>query len=108
MEYCPGGELFEEIANRGKFTESDSCIILRQVLSAVKHLHDKNIAHRDLKPENILLDDKGYIKLADFGLAKLASESNSFCGTPEYISPEMLLGIGHDQAVDWWALGVLM
>jgi calcium-dependent protein kinase len=58
MEYCPGGELFEEISNRGKFTESDSCVILRQVLSAVKHLHDKNIAHRDLKPENIIFVNK--------------------------------------------------
>jgi calcium/calmodulin-dependent protein kinase I len=58
MEYCPGGELFEEISNRGKFTEIDSCLILRQVLSAVKHLHDKNIAHRDLKPENIIFVNK--------------------------------------------------
>ena len=64
--------------------------------------------YRDLKPENILIDEKGYIKLADFGLAKLGAESNSFCGTPEYISPEMLLGIGHDQTLDWWALGIMM
>lgn len=64
--------------------------------------------YRDLKPENILLDRDGYIKLSDFGLAKLAKESNTFCGTPEYISPEMLLGTQHDHTADWWALGVLI
>jgi len=61
-----------------------------------------------LKPENILLDHQGYIMLSDFGLAKQAKESNTFCGTPEYIPPEMLLGTGHDHTVDWWALGILI
>lgn len=55
-----------------------------------------------------MIDETGYLRLADFGLAKLAKESNSFCGTPEYISPEMLLGTGHDHTLDWWALGILM
>jgi len=72
------------------------------------YLHKSNIIYRDLKPENILIDENGYILLADFGLAKLGSESNSFCGTPEYLSPEMLLGTGHDKSLDWWALGILM
>lgn len=61
-----------------------------------------------MKPENILIDERGYIRLADFGLAKLARESNSFCGTPEYLAPEMLLGTGHDHTLDWWALGILI
>ena len=79
-----------------------------QIAIALGHLHKSQILYRDLKPENILIDSQGYIKLADFGLAKMARESNSFCGTPEYISPEMLLGLGHDHTVDWWALGILM
>ena len=80
-------------------------------------MHKQNILYRDLKPENILVDEDGYIKLADFGLAKIAIESNSFCGTPEYlcnapylnfIAPEMIMGSGHDHTIDWWALGILM
>jgi serine/threonine protein kinase len=64
--------------------------------------------YRDLKPENILIDEDGYIKLADFGLAKNAVTSNTFCGTPAYISPEMLLGNFHDHTTDWWSLGILI
>lgn len=67
-----------------------------------------NIMYRDLKPENILVQADGYLKLSDFGLAKQATVSNTFCGTPEYISPEMLLGTGHTYTSDWWALGVLI
>ena len=64
--------------------------------------------YRDLKPENILVSKDGYLRLSDFGLAKMAKKSNTFCGTPEYISPEMLLGTGHDKTSDWWALGILI
>lgn len=76
-------------------------------------MHESKIIYRDLKPENILLDSDGYIKLADFGLAKIVNdqaneEPNSFCGTPEYLSPEMILGSGHDNTLDWWALGILI
>ena len=84
---------------------------------ALGYLHKSKILYRDLKPENILVDENGYIKLADFGLAKMAVESNSFCGTPEYLcilfvnkklAPEMIIGSGHDHTLDWWALGILM
>jgi serine/threonine protein kinase len=66
--------------------------------------------YRDLKPENILITEDGYLKLADFGLAKMLGEgaANSFCGTPEYLSPEMINGSGHDLTIDWWTLGVLI
>lgn len=75
-------------------------------------MHQCNIYYRDLKPENILLASDGYIMLADFGLAKIISkddkyEPNSFCGTPSYLAPEMILGEGHDHTIDWWALGIL-
>ena len=70
-------------------------------------MHLSQILYIDLKPENILMDSDGYIKLSDFGLSKQAVESNTFCGTPEYIAPEILSGKGHSYTADWWALGVL-
>ena len=79
---------------------------------AFGYLHDSKVIYRDLKPENILIDVDGYIKLADFGIAKIMQdfdeEPNSFCGTPEYLSPEIINGSGHDFTVDWWSLGVLI
>ena len=78
---------------------------------AIGYLHMKGIAHRDLKLENILVDEDGYIKIIDYGLAKMLSEdqeATSFCGTPEYLAPEMIEQSGHDKTVDWWALGVLI
>ena len=75
--------------------------------TALYYLHSFGVAHRDLKPENILMGADGYIMLSDFGLSKMAVESNTFCGTPEYIAPEIITGQGHDHTADWWALGVL-
>ena len=78
---------------------------------AIGYLHMKGIVHRDLKLENILIDEDGYIKIIDYGLAKMLSddqETSSFCGTPEYLAPEMVSQSGHDKAVDRWALGILI
>jgi len=77
---------------------------------ALGYLHESKIIYRDLKPENILITEDGYIKLADFGLAKMVGDkiANSFCGTPEYLAPEMVNGTGHDRTLDWWTLGVLI
>lgn len=87
---------------------------------AIGYLHSQGIAHRDLKLENILLDQTGYLRIIDYGLAKMIAEgiylwltlsddlATSFCGTPEYLAPEMVSHAGHDKNVDWWALGVLM
>lgn len=78
---------------------------------AIGYLHMKGIVHRDLKLENILIDQDGYIKIIDYGLAKMLGENQettSFCGTPEYLAPEMVNQSGHDRGVDWWALGILV
>jgi CRP-like cAMP-binding protein len=80
-----------------------------QVLLAFGHIHSKQIAYRDLKPENLVLDSDGYIKIVDFGLAKVVDGKTwTLCGTPDYLAPEIILNEGHDKAVDYWALGVLI
>ena len=74
-----------------------------------EYLHDKNIIYRDLKPENILIDEDGYLKLTDFGFAKVCeTRTYTLCGTPEYLAPEIIMGHGHNHGVDWWALGILL
>lgn len=83
-----------------------------ELLCALEHLHKFNVVYRDLKPENILLDFTGHIALCDFGLCKLgmseSEKTNTFCGTPEYIAPELLESRGYTKTVDWWTLGVLL
>jgi serine/threonine protein kinase len=108
MDYVPGGEFFSYMQQIRRFKQSQVAFYAAQIALALGYLHSSDIIYRDLKPENILLDQQGYIVLSDFGLAKQAKESNTFCGTPEYISPEMLLATGHDHTVDWWALGILI
>jgi len=109
-----GGELFTHLSSKKRFPESLVKFYAAQIALALGYLHKSKIYYRDLKPENILLGLDGYILLADFGLARINSEfdegqmPNSFCGTPEYISPEMIEGSGHDHTLDWWALGVLI
>lgn len=78
-------------------------------------LHAKGVIYRDLKPENVLIGNDGYLKITDFGLSKTGLDSQrkgektySFCGTPEYLAPEIIEGIGHDKSVDWWSLGAIL
>lgn len=110
MNFVKGGELFKHLTDVRRFDEDRAKFYGAQVALALGYLHSSKILYRDLKPENILISEDGYIKLADFGLAKLLGDevANSFCGTPEYLSPEMINGTGHDHTLDWWALGVLI
>jgi serine/threonine protein kinase len=112
MNFIKGGELFRHLSRVKRFSEEQARFLIAQVALALGHLHKKNILYRDLKPENILFNEDGYLLLADFGLAKMTASkkdmTNSFCGTPEYLSPEMIIGNGHDHTVDWWTLGILL
>jgi len=111
MKFVKGGELFRHLVEVRKFPEPTAKFFAAQVALALAHLHSKKIIYRDLKPENVLLGEDGYLLVADFGLAKFVQDgelANSFCGTAEYLAPEMLIGNGHDYSVDWWALGILI
>jgi serine/threonine protein kinase len=90
FEFMAGGDLFYHIKNCKKFDETRTRFYAAQVILALEFLHKKKIIYRDLKPENILMDKNGYIKLSDFGLSKQAALTDTFCGTPDYIAPEIL------------------
>ncbi len=111
MKFMRGGELYTLLSKEKRFSESRAKFYAAQIILALAHLHNNKIIYRDLKPENILLDEDGYICLADFGLARFLEEDKkamSFCGTPEYMAPEIITGEGHNRAADWWSLGVLL
>ena len=110
MKFVRGGELFMHLRKARNFAEPRAKFYAMTVALALGHLHTKNIIYRDLKPENILMEEDGYICLTDFGLAKILDQNEqaySFCGTPEYLAPEILEERGHAFPVDWWALGIL-
>lgn len=112
MESCLGGELWTILRDRGYFDEPTTRFYTSCVIEAFDYLHSRNIIYRDLKPENMLLDRFGYVKLTDFGFAKKlhppGRKTWTFCGTPEYVAPEVILNRGHDYSADYWSLGVLM
>ncbi|KDR12116.1 cGMP-dependent protein kinase, isozyme 2 forms cD4/T1/T3A/T3B isoform X2 [Zootermopsis nevadensis] len=111
MEACLGGELWTILRDKGHFDDSTTRFYTACVVEAFDYLHSRNIIYRDLKPENLLLDVNGYVKLVDFGFAKKLQQGRktwTFCGTPEYVAPEVILNRGHDISADYWSLGVLM
>ncbi|KAL7540062.1 hypothetical protein ACHAXR_009833 [Thalassiosira sp. AJA248-18] len=109
IECVIGGEFFSHLRNAVKFNNQTAKFFAAHVVLIFEHLHAKDIIYRDLKPENLLLDKEGYLKITDFGFAKIVSfKTYTLCGTPEYIAPEVLLNKGHGKGVDWWTLGILM
>jgi len=112
LEYLSGGSLFELLSKQKSLTEDSVRFYAAEITLALEDLHCRNIVYRDLKPENILVDLNGHIKLTDFGLSKQGvisgTKAYTTCGTAEYLAPEMLLGKGHDHAVDWWSLGCIL
>ncbi|XP_016417193.1 cGMP-dependent protein kinase 1a isoform X3 [Sinocyclocheilus rhinocerous] len=111
MEVCLGGELWTILRDRGNFDDSTTRFYTACVVEAFAYLHSKGIIYRDLKPENLILDHRGYAKLVDFGFAKkigFGKKTWTFCGTPEYVAPEIILNKGHDISADYWSLGILM
>lgn len=112
-DYMSGGELFWHLQKEGRFGEDRAKFYIAELVLALEHLHDNDIVYRDLKPENILLDANGHIALCDFGLSKANlnndGTTNTFCGTTEYLAPEVLLDeTGYTKMVDFWSLGVLI
>lgn len=112
LAFVNGGELFHHLLREQRFNEERARFYSAELLLALEHLHDLDVVYRDLKPENILLDYTGHIALCDFGLCKLnmkdSDMTNTFCGTPEYLAPEILNGQGYNKVIDWWTLGVLL
>ncbi|RDW89070.1 kinase-like protein [Coleophoma cylindrospora] len=112
-DYMSGGELFWHLQKEGRFDEKRAKFYIAELILALQHLHMHDIVYRDLKPENILLDANGHIALCDFGLSKANltknATTNTFCGTTEYLAPEVLLDeAGYTKMVDFWSLGVLV
>eukprot|EP00026_Physarum_polycephalum_P005284 Phypoly_transcript_05316.p1 GENE.Phypoly_transcript_05316~~Phypoly_transcript_05316.p1 ORF type:complete len:495 (+),score=67.53 Phypoly_transcript_05316:333-1817(+) len=112
MDYISGGELFDLLEARGKLTEDEARFFAAQIVLAIGFLHEHDIIYRDLKPENCLLDMRGDLCLIDFGLSKEGIQDDdsatSFCGSLQYMAPEILCGNSYGKVVDWWALGVIL
>lgn len=110
LELLPGGELMTILEMKRGLPEEWVKFYSASVLLAYTEFHEKNVAYRDLKPENLVLDSRGYCVVVDLGLAKQLADgpTYTFCGTPDYIAPELIRGTGYNWAVDYWALGVLL
>ena len=117
LENCAGGEMFDRIVEKEKYSEHEARVAFFQIITALDYCHGKGVVHRDLKPENLLYSDgteDAALKIADFGLARLFSDEKhmemmtTMCGTPGYVAPEILKGLKYDSSVDIWSAGVIL
>ena len=112
LDFCSGGELFFLLRKIKRMNEQQAAFYFAEICLGMFYLHKKRIIYRDIKPENILLDCEGHIRIADFGLSKPNMNeldvAYSFCGSPEYMAPEMLLKAGHNFQLDLYCLGALL
>ena len=111
IDFLNGGELFTYLRKEQRFAENRARFYAAEMIVAIGALHSRDIIYRDLKPENVLLDGEGHIRITDFGLSKQGVKQTdrtySFCGTPEYLAPEIIKASGHSWAADWWSLGAI-
>jgi len=112
MPLVSGGELFDKIVEKGFYCERDASTVIKNVIHAIQYLHEQKIAHRDLKPENLLLmaGDDTKVMISDFGLSRILGDTSfafTACGTPYYVAPEVVSGIGYGKEVDLWSIGVI-
>jgi len=113
MDFINGGEVFFHLSNDGCFSEERAKFYAAEIVLGLQYLHENGIIYRDLKPENLLLNHQGHVVITDFGLSKEGmvnpeDTTKTFCGTPEYLAPEIILGERYSKAVDWWSFGTLI
>jgi len=112
MDFVNGGHLLHHLRREAMFSEKQARFYIAEVILAIEHLHSLNIIHRDLKPENVLLSADGHCVLTDFGFAKQdvtdPDSCQSFCGTLEYMAPEVIQKNRYGKAADWWSVGILL
>jgi serine/threonine protein kinase len=113
MEFINGGELFHHLKKETRFTEDRARFYAAEIVLALEYLHSQGVVYRDVKPENILIDAEGHIRLTDFGLSKAGlleqgGRTESFCGTTEYLAPEIIASQSYGFSVDWYSMGLVL